>query len=92
MMFFLSFLTLKPRVDNVVQCEDSNTCKWVFPFVFAGGLVFVILTGFAYTTLLERKLISWFQDRVGPNRVGPEGFLQPAADGVKLIFKERYYS
>ena len=46
------------------------------------------MTGFAYTTLLERKLIAYFQQRVGPNRVGPWGFLQPAADGVKLVFKE----
>ena len=45
-------------------------------------------TGFAYLTLLERGVIARFQSRVGPNRAGPYGLLQPLADGVKLIFKE----
>jgi NADH-quinone oxidoreductase subunit H len=51
-------------------------------------LVFVVLTGFAYLLLWERKLIGRFQARYGPNRVGPVGYLQPLADVVKLIFKE----
>lgn len=51
-------------------------------------LVFMLLTGFAYTTLLERRVIARFQSRVGPNRAGPQGLLQPLADGIKLIFKE----
>ena len=75
-----------PRV--VVPCAESATCRIVQPIVFTAIFLFSILTGFAYTTLLERKLIAWFQQRVGPNRVGPGGFLQPAADGLKLIFKE----
>jgi len=49
---------------------------------------FVLLTGFAYMTYAERKVAALFQTRIGPNRVGPFGFLQPAADGIKLIFKE----
>jgi NADH-quinone oxidoreductase subunit H len=51
-------------------------------------LVFGLLGGFAYTTLYERRLIARFQVRVGPNRAGPQGILQPIADAVKLIFKE----
>ena len=47
-----------------------------------------VLTAFAYVTLLERRLLARFQLRVGPNRVGPLGLLQPLADGIKLIFKE----
>ncbi len=51
-------------------------------------VVLALLTGFAYTTLLERKLIGRIQLRYGPNRVGPLGLLQPLADGIKLVFKE----
>ncbi|HKI34102.1 MAG TPA: NADH-quinone oxidoreductase subunit NuoH [Gemmataceae bacterium] len=42
----------------------------------------------AYLILLERKVAAWVQDRIGPNRVGPFGLLQPIADGVKFLLKE----
>jgi NADH-quinone oxidoreductase subunit H len=51
-------------------------------------LIFVLITGFAYTTLYERKVLARIQVRIGPNRAGPGGFFQPLADGLKLIFKE----
>jgi len=51
-------------------------------------LVLVLLGGFAYLTLYERKALARIQMRVGPNRAGPWGILQPIADAVKLIFKE----
>lgn len=49
-----------------------------------------VLAGFAYATLLERRLLARFQLRHGPNRVGPFGLFQPIADGIKLIFKENF--
>ncbi|HVQ29241.1 MAG TPA: complex I subunit 1 family protein, partial [Vicinamibacteria bacterium] len=50
----------------------------------------IILTVFAMTTLAERRLLAFMQFRLGPNRVGPFGLLQPAADGIKLFFKEEH--
>ena len=61
----------------------------ILEWVIKGAiLTLVLVTGFAYTTLYERKLLAKMQVRIGPNRVGPGGWLQPAADGIKLIFKE----
>jgi len=51
-------------------------------------LVLLLLGGFAYLTLYERKALARIQMRVGPNRAGPWGILQPIADAFKLIFKE----
>ena len=51
-------------------------------------IVFTLLTGFAYATWFERKVIARMQARLGPNRAGPFGLLLPAADGLKLLFKE----
>ncbi len=48
----------------------------------------VVLTLVAYLTLIERKVLGWIQVRLGPNRVGPWGLLQPLADGAKLLLKE----
>jgi len=52
------------------------------------GLMAVFATLFALTTLLERKGLGRIQNRLGPNRVGPFGLLQPLADGVKALIKE----
>src|SRR5712671_2618138 len=52
------------------------------------AVVGVMLGIVAYTVMAERWVSAWIQDRIGPNRVGPLGLLQPLADGVKLILKE----
>ena len=59
--------------------------EWVVKSII---LIAVLLTGFAYLTFYERKALARIQVRIGPNRAGPGGWLQPAADGLKLIFKE----
>ena len=56
--------------------------------VFIVAILVPLFLSVAYLTLWERKLIGWIQIRIGPNRVGPLGLLQPIADGVKLLFKE----
>ncbi|GAW68151.1 NADH:ubiquinone oxidoreductase subunit H [Geoanaerobacter pelophilus] len=48
----------------------------------------VILTLAAYMVLAERRILGWIQDRIGPNRVGPFGLLQPLADVIKMLTKE----
>ncbi len=52
------------------------------------GIILVLLVSVAYLTFFERKVISYMQCRIGPNRVGPFGLLQPIADVVKLLNKE----
>ncbi len=58
------------------------------PLVISGVLIVVLLTGFAYLSYVERKTVSRFTIRYGPNRAGPYGLLQPIADAIKMAFKE----
>ncbi len=52
-------------------------------------VILILLTAFAYMTLIERRVIAKIQGRLGPNRAGPFGLLQPLADAVKMAFKEQ---
>lgn len=69
---------------------DINTIVQylVIPLIMSLGLIGALLTGFAYLSWIERRVLAKFTLRYGPNRAGPFGFLQPAADGIKMIFKE----
>ena len=60
----------------------------VTSLAFIVAIIAPLMLCVAYLTLWERKLIGWIQIRIGPNRVGPLGLLQPVADGIKLLMKE----
>ena len=87
-----------PRIgDSMCRAMGGASQSGGFPdwLIFlimgvAGGLVIVnvALLGVAYVILLERRLLGRFQHRLGPNRVGIFGLLQPLADGIKLMTKE----
>ncbi len=59
-----------------------------WPLLVVGGVLFVMLNMAAVLIWLERRLLALWQDRYGPNRVGPFGILQPVADMVKIFMKE----
>ncbi|MBW8306588.1 MAG: NADH-quinone oxidoreductase subunit NuoH [Thiobacillus sp.] len=63
-----------------------QTVVWTLLKIMA--LVVPLMLGVAYLTYAERKIIGWMQVRIGPNRVGFQGLLQPIADGLKLLMKE----
>ncbi len=63
----------------------SLLLEWLIKSVV---MVLMLLGGFAYLTLFERRVLARMQVRIGPNRAGPWGLLQPVADGLKLVFKE----
>ena len=59
--------------------------EWVIKSIV---LILFGIVGFAYTTYYERRALARIQTRIGPNRAGPAGLLQPVADAIKLIFNE----
>src|SRR4051794_39960058 len=77
-------MTLLFADTHFVESTGVQIVKSIVIFAFVLGVVPMIL-------LLERKLLGRFQNRYGPNRVGPYGLLQPLADVVKLLGKEQFY-
>lgn len=75
-------------IDNLLSVlpETLQTLIWIVLKILLIALP--IMGAVAYITLAERKVIGYIQVRIGPNRVGPRGLLQPIADALKLIMKE----
>ena len=69
-----------------VDWAAIQTVVWTLIKIMA--VVVPLMLAVAYLTYAERKVIGWMQVRIGPNRVGPLGLLQPIADGLKLLMKE----
>jgi NADH-quinone oxidoreductase subunit H len=67
------------------------TVALLIEYIIKSGIILIGMTaGFAYVTYYERKALARMQSRIGPNRAGLWGILQPIADAVKLIFKEEF--
>jgi NADH-quinone oxidoreductase subunit H len=62
----------------------------IYKTILASLILIISLLVAMYSTLIERKVAGFFQDRLGPDRAGPWGLLQPLADGIKLFFKEEF--
>jgi NADH-quinone oxidoreductase subunit H len=62
----------------------------LFSFLKVVCLFAVVMPMIAYSVVAERRISAWIQDRIGPNRVGPFGLLQPLADGLKFLLKEDF--
>jgi NADH-quinone oxidoreductase subunit H len=79
------FVTLNHQLTSLAP---AGWQPFVSAVISIAGIVGVFATLFAVTTVLERKGLGRIQNRYGPNRVGPFGFFQPAADGIKALIKE----
>ena len=82
-----SALLIAPVFAQTAASDSATDPLWVVG-IKAFLVIFGLLTAFAYMTLIERRLLARIQIRQGPNRVGPDGLLQPLADAIKSILKE----
>ena len=63
---------------------------FIYKLILAAAIFGITLFVAAYSTYAERKVAAFLQDRLGPDRAGPFGILQPLADGLKFIMKEEF--
>ena len=89
-----SWMTLAQTSPVLASIFDSALATidaaplWLIVIIKSAILLVIVLTTFAYSMIFERKIMAWMQLRPGPNRTGPWGLMQPAADAVKMLFKE----
>src|SRR5204862_1186915 len=76
-------------VEGVIVATSVD--PWWIDLIKALVIINLLMVAFAYSTWLERKVLSRMQLRYGPNRAGPYGLLQPIADLIKLIRKESFF-
>src|SRR3989338_8137342 len=83
------FVKLTERILALVQRVLPHALlPWVAMLISIGAIVTLAPVIMMYLTWLERKVIARMQNRIGPNRVGIYGLLQPIADGIKMLTKE----
>ena len=75
-------------ITQTIPWFDGILASIIIILIKAFALIIPLMLMVAYFTYAERKVIGYMQLRLGPNRVGPKGWLQPIADAVKLMFKE----
>jgi len=75
-------------ITQTIPWFDGILASIIIILIKAFALIIPLMLMVAYFTYAERKIIGYMQLRLGPNRVGPKGWLQPIADAVKLMFKE----
>jgi NADH-quinone oxidoreductase subunit H len=75
-------------ITQTIPWFDGILASIIIILIKAFALIIPLMLTVAYFTYAERKVIGYMQLRLGPNRVGPKGWLQPIADAVKLMFKE----
>ena len=82
------FVLAKERILALVAGAPDWLAQIVSSLLNITALLVVFLSLFALISVLERKILARIQNRLGPNRVGPFGLLQPVADGIKMLIKE----
>jgi NADH-quinone oxidoreductase subunit H len=80
--------TLAVAVLLIKFWEDITAIAPLYDLIKIIVILVPLMLGVAYLTFAERKIIGYMQVRIGPNRVGPRGWLQPIADALKLLMKE----